>query len=411
MKITAKRPFYTVAATAVAAALLAGTFASTTARAAEPVGSVAGFAPEAGAVLTGEVISWQGEVLAARSSGYTAFSTAGVAATSPIASVGLRTSVIFAGQLVYLANPLVPGPRLVRASNPGGIVTQLGTVSATADALLSVGTQLWVARQGGIDRFSPTNVLGGATPIPSVFNAASTLRMTVGADGNVWVLERNAAAGGVDTISRWSPVTGAQVGPLLNFANSAADPSAIATAGDGSIWIILPGTNAVARFDQNLAVSELALPAGATPTALIVGPDGAIWMTETGLNTVSRLTFAAGTFKREPYSAPSSFGLQGLTVGPDGNIWAVGTVANRVARFGTTQPTTTTTVAPTTAAPTVAPTTVAPTTAAPTTAAPTTAVPTTVVLRPAKRVCIKSVKRRVKVKGKFVTQTICTKYR
>ena len=389
---------------ALVALTVTGLAYSDEAGAADAVGSVTAFAPEAGAVLNGEIITWQGELLANRTAaGYTSFSIAGTAAGSPIAAGIVRTSTIFNGQLTW-----IDSLNAVKSSNPGGLVTTLGTVPAGSDSMLTVGTQLWISRVGAVDRYSPAATLGGATALPLAFGATSTMRMAVGPDTNVWVLEKNPAAGGVDTISRWNPQTATQVGSTINFANSAADPSAIANGPDSAVWIIEGGINTIARFDQNAIASELVLPPGASPQSVVAGPDGAVWITETGLNNVSRLSFGAGVIKRDPYPAPSSFGLKGLTVGPDSNIWAVGTVANRVAKFGTTPPPTTTTTTTTVAAVT----TTSPATT--TTSTTTTTSPLVVVITPTtakKRVCIKTGKKRVKVKGKYVRQTYCVKYR
>jgi hypothetical protein len=387
--------------------------------AADPTGLVTSFGPEAGAVLGSELIAWQGEILVNKTTaGFTAFQPAtGSGAPSPIATTNMvKTSTVFNGLLAWIDGTA----NIVRTANPGGTVTALaGAIPPTSDELLGVGVQLWIARTGGVDRYTPTaTALGGATAL-GAFGATSTLRMTIGGDGNVWVVEKNAT--GVDTLTRWTPA-GVQVGVSLNFANSSADPSDIAAGSDGGVWVVLGGTNSIARFDTNLNLSELPLPLGAAPIAIAAGPDGGVWVTENALNNVSRLGFTAGLISRVAYSAPSAFGLRGIIAGPDGNMWAVGTVANRVARFGTVVPTTTTTstTPPTTvavtAAPTAAPTTAAPTTAAPTappTAAPTlppaTAAPRVVVI--AKKVCIKTAKRRVKVGKKFVTQIYCSKYR
>ena len=397
-----------VLACALVAFTAAGLASAGGAGAADTTGTVTAYAPEPGAVLSGEIITWQGELLANKTTaGYTSFSTAGAGAASPIAAGIVRTSIIFNGQLTW-----IDSLNNVKSSNPGGLVTNLGTVPAGSDSMLAVGTQLWISRVGGVDRYSPAATLGGATSLALTFGATSTMRMTIGPDNNVWVLEKNPAANGVDTISRWNPQTAVQVGSTINFASSAADPSAIAHGSDGAVWIVEGGINAIARFDQNTTASELVLPPGASPQSISAGPDGAVWLTEAGLNNVSRLTFGAGTIKREPYAAPSSFGLKGLTVGPDNNLWAVGTVANRVAKFGTTPPTTTT-IATTTLPST---TTAAPTTT--TTAPPATIVITTpptaqapVVITVKKRVCTKTAKRRVKVNGKYVTRTVCIKYR
>jgi hypothetical protein len=388
--------------------------------AADPTGLVTSFAPEAGAVLGSELIAWQGEILVNKTTaGFTAFIPAtGSGAASPLVTTNaVKTSTLFNGLLAWIDGTA----NIVRTANPGGTVTALaGAIPPTSDDLLGVGSQLWIARAGGVDRYSPTAAaLGGATPLAGTFAATSSLRLAAGPDGNIWVVEKNTT--GVDTLTRWAP-GGVQVGVSLNFSVSSADPSDIVAGPDGGVWVVLSGTNSIARFDTNLNLAETPLPGGAVPVAIAAGPDGGVWITENALNNVSRLGFASGAITRVAYSAPSAFGLKGIIAGPDGNMWVVGTVANRVARFGTVIPPTTTTAVPTTIAltiaPTVAPTapptappTVAPT--APPTAAPTvppaTAAPTPVVI-PTK-VCVKTAKRRVKVGKKFVTKTYCAKYK
>jgi hypothetical protein len=133
-----------------------------------------------------------------------------------------------------------------------------------------------------------------------------------------------------------------------------------------------------------------------------------MWIIENGLNNVSKLTFAAGSFTRTAYPAPSAFGLKGIIVGPDGNVWTVGSNVNRMGRFGTVSPTTTTTT--TTLATTTTTTTLAPApTLPPTTKALTQPVTTKAAAK--KKVCSKYAKKKVKVNGKFVTKTVCVAYK
>ena len=140
-----------VIAGALVALAVAGLAYSDEAGAADTTGTVTAFAPEAGAVLAGEILPWQGELLANRTAaGYTSFSTAGAAAASPIAAGIVKTSVIFNGQLTW-----IDGTNTVKSSNPGGLVTTLGTVPAGSDSMVAVGSQLWISRVGAVDRYSP----------------------------------------------------------------------------------------------------------------------------------------------------------------------------------------------------------------------------------------------------------------
>ncbi len=381
-----------------------------TVRAADPVGSVSSFAPEAGATLTGTLIPWQGEILAAKAApgGFSAFNvTTGAAAPSPLAPVGVAKSpVVFSGLLAWIDSTA----NIVRTANAGGTVTALTGSVAGYDSMVAVGADLWLSKPGGIDKFTPnlsTAALGAASPV-GTFAVASVMRMAIGPDGNVWVVEKGT---GVDTLNRFTPA-GVLVGSPTNFASNSADPTAIVLGPDNAMWVIQSGLTSVARFETTLAKADFVLPAGSSLTSLASASDGGVWLTETASNNVARLSYANGAFTRVAYLAPSAFGLKDVAAGPDGNVWAVGTVANRVAKFGTVLPTTTiaatTTTAPTTtiAAPT---TTVAP---APTTTIATTTIPapTTTVIKGTVYRCAKSARKRVKVGKKYVFKVVCTKF-
>jgi streptogramin lyase len=422
--VSRSRRFRGLAAIAAAAAGIATLHGLAPAGAADPLGAVASYPPEAGAVLDGGLVVWQNEVLASKpgpGGGLTAFTPAtGAAAPSPLVATGVVKSPIqFAGRLAWIDSVA----NLVRTATPGGTVSPLTGSVAGYDSMIAVGTDLWLSKAGAVERFTPnltTNTLTSIGVLAGApFAATSTMRMAVGPDNNVWIIENSA---GVDTLTRWT-AAGAIVGAPLNFPTNTSNPIVIERAADGGMWVLEAGTEKVARFDANLNKIELSLPTGSGPLMLAGTADGAMWVTEATTNNVARLLTAGGAITRTPYPAPAAFGLRTIVQGPDGNIWAAGVVANRVAKFGTTPPTTTTTSTTTTAAPTTtvaptaapttaAPTTAAPTTAAPTTAAPTTAAPVTTIKRgKATYVCSRTAKRRVRVNKKLVTRTVCVAFR
>ena len=411
------------------------------AHAADPVGTVASFAPPAGSTLNNEVHAWNNELIVNNllPGGFSAFnSTTGASSTSTITPAPgiVKTSVIFNNNLVWAEGAATN----VFVSDVGGNKHPIGPVVASADSMIVVGNDLWVSSPGAVTRYpnavaslsSPWPPLGGATALAPAPGAGTSRMAFPGPDGNVWIV--NSAAG-TDTISRWT-AAGALVG-TKNFADNNADPSAIAIGSDNAAWVIAAGKNSVIRFDASVNPVELALPAGANPSSIIGDPatGGGAWVTENGLSNVSRLAFASGAITRTAYFAQANgFGLKGLTIGPDQNVWAVGANANKLAKFGSVAPTptttTSTTIAPATTTTLASTTTVAatttvvattttaattPVTLAPvTTAAPPISVVVVINNPPAKtktRVCIRTARRRVKVGKKFVTRTVCTRYR
>jgi hypothetical protein len=402
-----------IAALVAGASLAAGVLTtSLPAGAADPLGSATAYGPEAGAVLNGGIVLWQGEMLATRGApgGFSAFNIGGAAAASPLAPAGVVKSPVSFGTLLAWIDSTA---NQVRVANAGGSVSALTGSVTGYDSMMAVGNDLWLSKTGAVEKFTPnltTNVLGIPTAV-GTFSATSTMRMAVGPDGNVWIVEKSA---GVDTLTRFSPA-GVIVGAPTNFPSNSADPSAIVLGQDQAMWVIQSGLNSIARFDATLTKAELALPAGSGVSSIAAGPTG-VWITETALNNASWLTFTGGAFTRNAYPAPSSFGLKDIALGADGNMWAVGTIANKIAKFGTVAPTTTTTAPPTTTiavTTTGAPTTTAApiTTVAPTTAVPTTLAPPTTIIKGDVYRCVKSARKRVKVGKKFVFKVVCTKFK
>ena len=419
------------------------------ANAADPVGTATAYTPEVATVLmAGDITSWNNEILVNRTAGsappggFTAFNpTTGAASPSGIApSIGIvRTSTVFAA-----ANRLIS-------------IDFIGNVPS-ADSVLVVVNDLWISAGSSVQRFTPNvNSVGGLglgivlPPAVPPFAGGSSLKMTVGPDNKVWIAEKNPA--GTDSVSRWDPTTGLQMGVSLPLSSlTAADPTAIATGSDNAVWVLENGTNKVTRFDATtFALTSLTL-SGGPGTSIVDGPGG-VWITENAANIVSRLSYSASAITRDPYPAPSAFGLKNLTVGPDNNIWAVGTNAHKVVKVGTVVPpstTTSTTIAPTTTGPTttlattsVSATTVVATTAptAPTVPAATLPAPTVpattlaptipatstpviagpsassapitvnVVVTSSGKLCLKTAVRRVRVGRKFVKRLVCIKIR
>jgi hypothetical protein len=426
-----RRLGYTAAVASLAAATLLPTGVG--AQTASPLGASIAFSAAAGVSLAppaggiSELIIWNGSLLVARSlpatGGMSAFDPA-TGTTSDLnttPALGLvKSSTLFGAKLTVLETPLN-----VKQADLGGNVTLLGATPAGTDSILGVGTKLFATAPGAVNMYTPTAVLGAPvalTPTPG-YAATAVMRMTVGPDSNLWVVESNAGAA-ADTLTRYSPA-----GVFIDskfFANSNADPAAITSGGaEGGVWVIAGGTNSVIRFDAAAnAVAETPISGGAA--GISKGPENSVWITENSQNNVSRLTFAGGSIARTAFAAPASFGLRGIISDGSTSMWAIGVngTPGKVLKINAITPppptTTTTTVAPTTTV--VAVTTTIPTvttTTPPVTTVATTAPPTTVAvtappvttIAPAGRVCIKTGTKIIKVGKKKVKTRVCLKYR
>jgi hypothetical protein len=425
-----------------AISLVAATLLTSGARAADPLGAFSAYSAAAGVNLAppaggnSELIIWNGALITNRSvpaaGGMSSFDP-GTGATSDLSTTPalgpVKSTTIFASKLTVLETPLN-----VKQADLGGNVTSLGAAAAGTDTILGVGTKLFATAPGAVNMYTPAATLGAPTaltPTPP-FAATAVLRMTVGPDNNLWVIENNAGAT-ADTITRFSPL-GVFVDTHL-FTNTNADPTAITSGGaEGGVWVIAGGTSSVIRFDATAtAVAQTPITGGASGIAR--GPENSVWVTENSQNSVARLTFAGGTITRAGFSAPSTVGgLTAIIADGSGNMWAtaINGVPGKVLKINaitppppttttTTLATTTTTAAPATTVATSAPTTtVAPATTvatSPPTTLPVatttvaTAPPTTVALAVPNKVCVKTGNKFIKVGKKRIKTKVCLKYK
>jgi hypothetical protein len=427
------RNFRRIGYAAGAISLVAGTLLISGANAQTQLGASTAYSAATGVNLappaggTSELTIWNGALIANRLAGAMSSFDPGTGATSDLSTTPLlglvKSTTIFNSKLTVLETPWN-----VKQADLGGNVTSLGVAAVGTDTLLGVGPKLFATAPGVVNMYTPAATLLGATaltPTPA-FAATAVLRMTVGPDSNLWVVENNAGAA-PDTITRFSPV-----GVFIDshfFANSNADPTAITSGGaEGGVWVIAGGTNSVIRFDATAsAVAQTPINGGANGIAK--GPENSVWITENSQNNIARLTYASGTITRTAFAAPSGVGgLTAIIADGSGNMWAtaVNGLTGKVLKVNaitpppptttttTTTAATTTTVAATTTVATSATTT---TTAAPTTTVTTAAPTTTTTAAPittttiANRVCVKTGNKYIKVGKKRIKTKVCLKYR
>jgi streptogramin lyase len=182
-----------------------------------------------------------------------------------------------------------------------------------------------------------TVTIGGVTLTDYDISSSTSTAITLGPDGNMWIVEPPSNVG------------------VLNPANTAtlvADvivPSSslqgVATGSDGAVWAsdqtnggadrIVPNTYGISSYplagntptgitastDGSLWIgssSQTTIPGpGAAPTRLAQAPDGAIWFTE-GQN-IGRMKPSSNEIDEVP--APSSTTPYDLCVEPDGSVW------------------------------------------------------------------------------------------
>ena len=94
----------------------------------------------------------------------------------------------------------------------------------------------------------------------------------------------------------------------------------LAPGSDGNVWFTEQQNKKVAQITPAGAVTEFALPSGATPGSLALGPDGNVWYTaDTSSDLVVGRVTPAGTITE--FAVAGTCCARGIVAGPDGAIW------------------------------------------------------------------------------------------
>jgi virginiamycin B lyase len=87
---------------------------------------------------------------------------------------------------------------------------------------------------------------------------------------------------------------------------------------DGNVWVVLSGTNDVAKVAPSGDVQKFDVAALGGATDITVGPDRNLWVTTTaGVARFSPADPGAAT----PFTEANLASAQGITTGPDNNLW------------------------------------------------------------------------------------------
>ena len=136
--------------------------------------------------------------------------------------------------------------------------------------------------------------------------------ITLGADGNLWLIEAN------DKIARLTIANA-----LAEFTVPYGSLRSLATGPDGNVWFT--DGQKVGRISPEGTIKEFGSTAGGL-SDITAGQDGNVWFTTA--STIGRV-HSDGSI--EEFPVPDS--AYGIAAGPDGNIWFTEQQANKVARF------------------------------------------------------------------------------
>ena len=180
--------------------------------------------------------------------------------------------------------------------------------------------------------------LDGATGtvVYSVNQSPSTINLTKGPDGNLYVSTLFDSR-----VVKTETETGA---PLGTFASGGglATSVGVAFGSDGNLYVGSRDNDAVLRFDGNTGAflgTFVASGSGGLDATeqLLFGPDGNLYVTEFNGNRVLRYDGLTGAFIDVFASSAALAGARGMAFGPDGALYVSGNFSNNVVRFdGTT---------------------------------------------------------------------------
>lgn len=139
---------------------------------------------------------------------------------------------------------------------------------------------------------------GGATTRFVLTDEASTAyAITVGPDGNLWLV---MAPGTFSSVVRVTPGDGETIGFPINTAHGLNDGATvtltvaltgIAAGPDGALWFTDRGLNQIGRSTTRGEIAEFPIPTrNAGPAAIVAGPDGTLWFTELRAGQIGRFS-------------------------------------------------------------------------------------------------------------------------
>jgi streptogramin lyase len=150
--------------------------------------------------------------------------------------------------------------------------------------------------------------------------------IAVGADGALWVTERQSAQ-----IARITTAGAITEYPL---PTPASGPDGITAGPDGAIWFVENDANQIGRIDTDGVVTEFALPTpDSYPYRITAGSDGALWFTEILGGKIGRIT-TDGTVTEYPLPTPGAQPL-GIAAGADGALWFTTSGVSEIGRITT----------------------------------------------------------------------------
>jgi streptogramin lyase len=180
---------------------------------------------------------------------------------------------------------------------------------------------VWVSSSfRSLSRVTPTGTIDTFDlPVAADTTLSSANGLTVGPDGNIWVLR---TMNGDDRLTRVTPG-----GVVTDFQIDAERPSELVSA-DGFLWFFDDPGSAMRLFRSdtaaNVSLHKTFVFNGPNFHDLITGPDGALWainQSHHALDALVRIPTDGSDTADFPLPVADGFSPRSLTAGPDGRLW------------------------------------------------------------------------------------------
>jgi streptogramin lyase len=198
---------------------------------------------------------------------------------------------------------------------------------------------LWFVdqKQSGLFTIGTITTAGKITEYPTKINAGTFqaesyeyAQITIGPDGNLWFINPQAAAVGLNLLGKMTTS-----GVLTTF-NLNDIPLAICTGPDGNLW--LTESSQLAMVTTSGVETDYAGFGGLMGppyTSITPGPDGNIWFSEIFIQVGYIVPSTGLIVEFTVVSQPFTYYPTGLTAGPDGAMWFVGDFSSTIGRLTT----------------------------------------------------------------------------
>jgi streptogramin lyase len=225
---------------------------------------------------------------------------------------------------VAAALALVAGLPVAAASADPGVVTEYPIPVETTPYAIATGPEgkIWFVDSGNhlggtasVGRMTTSGTIG-AGEIVEFPNPDLGEGLTLGPDGNMWVVQDAHLDKVPPGVSATGQITAYEYGPGAKTGGSGS----IAVGPDGRLWVGLKEEIGAATTVGEVQLYETGVATFTTISGVTAGPGGLLWFGAG--DRIDRIATNGAHSGSDEFPLPEGAGgIDGMTLGPDGNLW------------------------------------------------------------------------------------------